>query len=99
MRGALDGPAVIALLEIVLFEDQREFLTRVGVRELVAKILQNTWSWPFGWLPDPARLVEYRQTLRTRMARSPLCDATGFARQVEAAYRKMWRRWSADRSR
>jgi protein O-GlcNAc transferase len=42
---------------------------------------------------DVARLVDLRQSLRPRMAASPLCDAPAFARKVEAAYRTMWRRW------
>jgi predicted O-linked N-acetylglucosamine transferase (SPINDLY family) len=32
-------------------------------------------------------------TLRQRMAASMLCDGIGGARDLEAAYRRMWRRW------
>jgi protein O-GlcNAc transferase len=39
---------------------------------------------------DPARLGELRHSLRPRMAASPLCNATGFARKIEHAYRTMW---------
>ena len=39
---------------------------------------------------DPARLSQLRGTLRRRMAGSPLCDAKGFARALEDAYRTMW---------
>ena len=44
---------------------------------------------------DRARLEELRRTLRSRMEQSPLMDAKRFARDVEAAYREMWRRWCA----
>jgi predicted O-linked N-acetylglucosamine transferase (SPINDLY family) len=39
------------------------------------------------------RLAQLRDTLRSRMERSPLMDAARFARHVESAYRQMWRAW------
>ena len=42
---------------------------------------------------DLSRLSELRATLRERMQDSPLMDAPRFARNVEAAYREMWKRW------
>jgi predicted O-linked N-acetylglucosamine transferase (SPINDLY family) len=33
--------------------------------------------------------------MRQRMERSPLMDAPRFARNIEAAYRAMWRTWCA----
>jgi predicted O-linked N-acetylglucosamine transferase (SPINDLY family) len=42
---------------------------------------------------DLPTLIELRIGLRDRVAHSPLLDAPGFARSVEAAYREMWRRW------
>jgi predicted O-linked N-acetylglucosamine transferase (SPINDLY family) len=41
------------------------------------------------------RLGDLRATLRARMRNSPLMDAPRFARGIEAAYRSMWQRWSA----
>lgn len=38
-------------------------------------------------------LAQLRSSMRQRMKESALCDAKGFARKVEAAYRKMWHRW------
>jgi predicted O-linked N-acetylglucosamine transferase (SPINDLY family) len=42
---------------------------------------------------DLPRLVDLRSTLRERLRTSPLMDAPRFARNMEAAYREMWRRW------
>ena len=42
---------------------------------------------------DRALIAELRRTLRERMRRSPLMDELQFARDVEDAYRRMWRTW------
>jgi predicted O-linked N-acetylglucosamine transferase (SPINDLY family) len=44
---------------------------------------------------DIPRLTTLRATLRQRMAQSPLMDTPRFARNIEAAYRQMWRQWCA----
>jgi predicted O-linked N-acetylglucosamine transferase (SPINDLY family) len=46
---------------------------------------------------DLPRLTELRRTLRGRMRASPLMNAPRFARNVEAAYRQMWRNWCQTR--
>ncbi len=42
---------------------------------------------------DLKKLDELRHGLRGEMTRSALMDEAGFARKVEAAYRRMWERW------
>jgi predicted O-linked N-acetylglucosamine transferase (SPINDLY family) len=42
---------------------------------------------------DLNRLSELRATLRGRMEKSPLMDAPLFARNIESAYRSMWKQW------
>jgi predicted O-linked N-acetylglucosamine transferase (SPINDLY family) len=48
---------------------------------------------------DHARLVELRRVLRGRLQASPLLDARGVTRDLEAAYRQMWRDHSAELGR
>jgi protein O-GlcNAc transferase len=42
---------------------------------------------------DWPRLAALRQSLRARLERSPLMDGARFARQIEAAYRLVWREY------
>jgi predicted O-linked N-acetylglucosamine transferase (SPINDLY family) len=41
-------------------------------------------------------LTAVRANLRADMGRSPLCDAAGHARALEAAYRAVWHIWCAE---
>lgn len=66
-------------------------LERVGLRELVARDPAHYRELAIGLVSDPPRLATLRRTLRDRMASSPLCDGPRFARQLEAAYRELWR--------
>jgi protein O-GlcNAc transferase len=63
--------------------------------ELVARDAEQYVQIAAGLAADLPRLAELRATLRERMEKSPLMDAPRFARDVEAAYRQMWRRWCA----
>jgi protein O-GlcNAc transferase len=65
----------------------------LGVMELVARTPDEYVRIALDLARDTARLVDLRATLRARMEQSPLMDAPRFARNLEAAYRTMWRRW------
>jgi predicted O-linked N-acetylglucosamine transferase (SPINDLY family) len=61
--------------------------------ELIARNTDHYVQLGAALAHDLPRLAELRATLRQRMQHSPLMDAPRFARNVEAAYRQMWRRW------
>lgn len=65
-------------------------LNNVGLPELVAKSDEE-----FVWIAatvagDFAKLRDLRRSLRGKMEASPLMDAPGFVRDVEAAYLRAW---------
>ena len=68
-------------------------LSNVGLADLVAYDSEQYVRIAVELASDLPRLSELRATLRERMQGSPLMDAPRFARNVEAAYRAMWRRW------
>lgn len=68
-------------------------LCNLDLRELAAETPAKFIEIATRIAADLPRLSELRQGLRDRMRRSPLMDPKGFARQVEAAYRKMWKEW------
>jgi protein O-GlcNAc transferase len=45
---------------------------------------------------DLPRLEQFRSTLRRRLLESPLTDIRRFARNVETAYRNVWRDWCGE---
>lgn len=54
-------------------------------QEYIARAAAAALDWP--------GLMTLRMALRERMRTSPLCDAVGFTRKLEAAYAEMWARW------
>ena len=70
-------------------------LSHLGLRELVASTEDEYVAIASSLAGDLPRLAELRRTLRTRMENSPLMDAPAFARNIETAYRAMWRDWCA----
>lgn len=68
-------------------------LSNLGLADLAAKSQDEFVRLAVGLAKDLPRLQELRSTLRGRMERSPLMDGPRFARNMEAAYRQMWRGW------
>ena len=68
-------------------------LTNAGLPELVARDAAEYVRIAVELARDLGRLAALRSMLRPRLQASLLMDAPRFARQVEAAYLEMWRRW------
>jgi predicted O-linked N-acetylglucosamine transferase (SPINDLY family) len=73
-------------------------LTHAGLGELVAESPRQFVRIATELAHDQARRGQLRSTLRERMRQSSLMDAPRFARNIEAAYRTMWRAWCETRS-
>jgi predicted O-linked N-acetylglucosamine transferase (SPINDLY family) len=67
-------------------------LMNLGMPELIARSTDEYVKIATTLAGDQPRLATLRATLRQRMLDSPLMDGAKYARNVEAAYRQMWRR-------
>jgi predicted O-linked N-acetylglucosamine transferase (SPINDLY family) len=74
-------------------------LSAVGLPELIARSAEEYAEIAVGLAGDLPRLAAMRAGLRERMRQSPLCDGVRLAREVEAAYRGMWKNWCNGGSR
>jgi predicted O-linked N-acetylglucosamine transferase (SPINDLY family) len=70
-------------------------LTAVGLTDFIAVTPEVYVSIAREWATDLDRLSRLRSALRQRMQSSPLCDGAAFTRNLEQAYRTLWRRWCA----
>lgn len=68
-------------------------LSNLGLSELAAHTPEQFVRIAVDLAGDLSRLKELRSTLRRRMEQSCLMDADRFTRNIEAAYRQMWRSW------
>jgi predicted O-linked N-acetylglucosamine transferase (SPINDLY family) len=68
-------------------------LHAVGLDDWVADTIDGYVKRALAAASDLPSLAQMRQDLRRRVAVSPLCDATGLARAIEATYRMLWDEW------
>jgi predicted O-linked N-acetylglucosamine transferase (SPINDLY family) len=69
-------------------------MTRAGLPELVAQTPDDFVQIAVDLARDHTRRRDISGiNLRQRMKSSPLMDEQGFARDLEAAYRDIWRKW------
>ena len=68
-------------------------LSNLGLTELVACDRADYIRIVVDLANDQARISSLRQTLRPRMAASPLTDTAGYTKALEQAYRDAWVKW------
>ena len=68
-------------------------LSNATLPHLIAQTMQQYVQLAVDLAKDLPALSELRASLRQRLSASPLMDAAQFARDVETAYRQMWRTW------
>jgi predicted O-linked N-acetylglucosamine transferase (SPINDLY family) len=72
-------------------------LANLGLGDLIARSEDEYVEKSVALARDLPKLNELHASLRHRMEQSPLMDATKYARNIESAYREMWRIWCAGR--
>jgi predicted O-linked N-acetylglucosamine transferase (SPINDLY family) len=68
-------------------------LSQLNLRELIAQTAEEYVKIAVELAADQKRLAALRDGLRERMKASPLMQGRTLAENIEAAYRRMWRRW------
>jgi len=72
-------------------------LSSVGLADWIASTPQDYLRRAAELARDQGRLEELRASLRPKMLRSPIMDEASFVRDLETAYRTMWRAWCEGR--
>lgn len=88
------GVPVLALRGDRFISHQGEtILHNAGLPEWIAADTDDYVAKAAAFARDPKLLAALRAGLRGRLLASPLCDAPRFARNLEEAFRRMWRNW------
>jgi protein O-GlcNAc transferase len=69
------------------------YLSNIGLTDFIAQDREYYIHLAVDWGQRLSELSEIRQNLRTRVHKSPLYDAPGFAQDLLKALRKAWTRW------
>jgi protein O-GlcNAc transferase len=68
-------------------------LSNLELPELIASTPENYISAAAQLVEDLPRLTSLRNSLSSRLQKSPLMDSETFTRDMEACFRQMWRLW------
>jgi predicted O-linked N-acetylglucosamine transferase (SPINDLY family) len=90
-------PAVTMIGQTVVGRAGLSQLSNLGLTRFVADSPDRFVELAQSAAADLPALSELRRTLRDRMRASPLMDAPRFARDIEWAYRAIWREWCEGR--
>jgi predicted O-linked N-acetylglucosamine transferase (SPINDLY family) len=86
-------PVVTLPMDRVASRQTLAFLHGLDLDDLAASSPDDYVRIAAALAADAARRAELRQTLRPRMAAAPMNDPKAFAKGLDAAYRRTWRRW------
>lgn len=90
------GVPVVTLEQTLMAGRQTiAFLHNIGAPELIAATTDRYVRIAVELAGDRQRIARYRTMLRPAMQASPLMDYDGFTRNLETAWRGMWRAWCA----
>ena len=70
-------------------------VSNVGLTDWIASSPEDYVRRAVRFAGERKLLAELRGSMRSRMAASPLMDEVRFVRDLERAYREMWRKWCA----
>jgi len=70
-------------------------LNAVGLSDWIARTAEEYVTLAASMAADLGKLAALREQLRSHLAASPLCDTSGFTKELENAYRTMWQAWRA----
>ena len=86
-------PVVTALGSLPVSRGAASILSSVGLAEWIASTPEDYVRLAIRFAHDGALLAELRKKLRHRLRASPIMDEVRFTRDIEEAYRFMWRTW------
>ncbi len=88
-------PVVTATGSTPVSRSAASIVSLLGLIEWIAPSPQEYVDVAVERARDPATIASLRGSLRQRLRSSPLMDEERFTRDLEEAYRGMWRRWCA----
>jgi len=92
-------PIVTLEAERMIGRQTAAMLRLLGLDDWVAASPEEYVRLAVARAREPHAVAQLRASLRSHFAASPICDAARFARDLEAAYRTMWRHYCAAATR